>query len=121
MPKPLLPKYVRLLVFRERLAAALAASSGKAAKRLIDDTLNGVEDELTDIPFDPNHWRNDGRLYPAQDDNAEDVPGHPEVTSYTSKGHETFIRENGAFEIRDRFTGEVFFSKPGSDGRGVWS
>jgi hypothetical protein len=95
--------------------------SGDEAKRFIDDTLNSVEDELTDIPFDPSNWRTDGRMYPVQDDNAGDVDGHPEVTSYRSRRHETLIRENGAFEIRDARTQEVLVAKPGSDGKGVWS
>jgi hypothetical protein len=56
-----------------------------------------------------------------QDDNASDVEGHPEVTSYRSRKHETLIRANGAFEIRDAKTKEVIVAKPGSDGKGVWT
>jgi hypothetical protein len=110
-----------LEVFIERLRSAPLASDGLEAKQLIDETLNTVEDELTDIPFDPDHWRTDGRMYPVQDDNAGDVDGHPEVTSYRSKKHETLIRTNGAFEIRDARTLDVLIAKAGSDGRGVWS
>jgi hypothetical protein len=60
-------------------------------------------------------------MYPPEDDSAADVEGHPEVTSYRSRGHETFIRSNGSFEIRDAETGETVIEKVGSDGRGVWS
>lgn len=118
---PLIPKPERLRVFVERLRELPPATSGEEAKRLIDDTLNAVEDELTDIPYDPSSWRTDGRMYPVQDDNASDVDGHPDVTSYRSRKHETLIRTNGAFEIRDAKTKEVLVAKPGSDGKGVWS
>ncbi|MEP6863178.1 MAG: hypothetical protein ABJE66_21315 [Deltaproteobacteria bacterium] len=121
MPKPFFPKPVRLLVFQERLNTAQPLSNGTDAKRLIDETLNAVEDELTDIPYDPNNWRTDGRMYPVQEDNADSLDGYPGVTSYRSRKHETFVRENGAFEIRDLITGEIFVSKAGSDGKGVWS
>jgi hypothetical protein len=60
-------------------------------------------------------------MYPVQEDNASNLDGYPEVTSYRSRKHETLIRKNGAFEIRDAKTEEVFLSKPGSDGKGVWS
>ncbi|MBK9034495.1 MAG: hypothetical protein IPL61_25055 [Myxococcales bacterium] len=56
-----------------------------------------------------------------QDDNASDVEGHPGVTSYRSRKHETLIRTNGAFEIRDALTKDVVVTKAGADGHGVWS
>jgi hypothetical protein len=121
MSRPLIPKPVRLQVFLDELRKAALASNAGAAKKLIDDTLNAVEDDLTDIPYNPGQWRTDGRMYPVQEDNAGDVEGHPGITSYRSRKHETLIRENGAFEIRDANTGEVLISKPGSDGKGVWS
>lgn len=91
------------------------------ARQRIDETLNEVEDELSGVPFDPSHWRTDGRMYPVQDDNASDVDGHPDVTSYRSFKHETLIRNNGAFEIRDLRAKEVVVAKLGCDGKGVWS
>lgn len=60
-------------------------------------------------------------MYPAQDDNASDVEGYPEVVRYRSRRHETFVRDNGAFEIRDVRTEVVLVAKPGFDGKGVWS
>src|SRR5262245_56740491 len=121
MTKPLIPKLIRLHEFVTWLRELPPATHGSEAKRFIDDTLNAVESELTDIPFDPANWRTDGRMYPVQDDNASDVDGYPEVTSYRSRKHETLIRCNGAFEIRDARTKEVIVAKPGSDGKGVWS
>jgi hypothetical protein len=116
-----LPKPIRLRVFLDRLAEALPAADAAAAKQLVDDTLNAVENELTDIPCDPSQWRTDGRMYPAQEDSASDVEGFPGVTSYRSRKHETLVRDNGAIEIRDAHSLEVMLSKPGRDGKGVWS
>ena len=79
-----------------------------------------MENEFTDIPFDPDNWRTDGRLYPAHEDSASEVDGFPNVTRFRSKGHETFIGANGAYEIHDLRTKQVVYSKPGTDGRGVW-
>lgn len=56
-----------------------------------------------------------------KDDSAADVPDYPNVTSYRHRRHETFIAENGAFEIRSVDTGDVAITKPGADGKGVWS
>jgi hypothetical protein len=60
-------------------------------------------------------------MYPAHEDSAADVPGHPDVTSYRSRGHETLIRDNGAVEIRVVGTQQVIFERRGADGRGVWA
>ena len=120
MSKPLVPKSVRVQELLQRLRTAPAAGTEDDAKRLIDETLNEVEDELTDIPFNPERWRTDGRMYPVQDDYASVVDAHPDITSYRSRRHETFIRANGAFEIRDVLTNEVLLAKPGADGTGVW-
>jgi hypothetical protein len=118
---PPIPKKVRFAEFIRRLQALPPATSHDEARRQIEETLNQVEDELSGVPFDPAHWRTDGRMYPPQDDSASDVEGHPDMTSYRSRGHETFVAKNGAFEIRDVQTGEVVLHKPGSDGKGVWS
>lgn len=87
----------------------------------MDEVLTAVEDELSGIPFDPERWRTDGRMYAAQDDSAADVAGHPSVTAYRHRRHETFVAENGAIEIRSLDTDQVVFAKPGADGKGVWS
>lgn len=119
--EPPIPKRVRFQEFVRRLSLLPAAASDDEARRQLDDTLNAVEDELSGVPFDPDHWRTDGRMYPAQDDSAADVPGYPNVTSYRHRRHETFIAENGAFEIRSVDTGDVVIAKLGADGKGVWS
>ena len=101
------------------------------------NTLNEVEDELTPFPYDPadldpsSRRRATDRMYPVQDDNVNDVVGHPKVKQLTSVGEQTFIGDNGAIEIRSKrradgslavpaTTGRLLFARPGLDGRGVW-
>lgn len=60
-----------------RMEMAAAATDFASAKKLLDDTLNAVEDELTDIPYDPTLWESDGRMYPVQDDNVRSVTDRP--------------------------------------------
>jgi len=119
MPPTPIPKQVRFAEFIRRLSLLPAASSHDEARSLIDQTLNRVEDELSGVPFDPEHWKTDGRMYPVQDDNATDAEGAPGVTSYRSVAHETLIAPNGAFEIRNVKTDTIEISKPGADGKGV--
>ena len=68
----------------------------------------------------PERWQTDGRLYPPLPDSRRPVPGYPDVTRWRSKGHNTYIRENGAMEIVTVREGEIVFRAPGRDGRGVW-
>lgn len=116
-----LPKRVRFEEFPRRLRSLPVFDNHLAAKRGIDETLNAVEDEFSGVLFDPSSWRTDGRMYPVQEDRDYDVEGAPEVTSYISFKHETLVRENGAFEIRDRSSKAAVIAKVGSDGKGVWS
>lgn len=114
------PKTQRLQEVYRRLADAPAARTFAEMRRQLDDILNEVEDQLTNIPYDPDRWVTDGRLYPVQDDNVYDVDGHPEVTLLRARRTGIYIGGNGAIEIRDAVSGAVHFSKPGADGRGVW-
>ena len=85
---------------------------------LLSSVLNEVEDELSDIPNSPHNWQSDGRMYPPQMDSARDVPGRSDLIRFRSRGHNTFVRENGAIEILD-LQNSALFSKFGADGRGV--
>ena len=87
---------------------------------MLSETLNEVEDELTEIPYNPERWQTDGRLDPPLPDSRRPVPDHPEVTRWRSKGHNTYIRNNGAIEIVTTTGHELVFRAPGADGQGVW-
>jgi hypothetical protein len=115
-----LPKEDRVEEFLRRLAQATAAASFEEAYELLCRTLNAVEDQLTTIPFDPQSWQTDGRLYPPEMDNARAVEGHENVKRFRCRGHNTFIAVNGAIEIRAVRGDAVLFKKDGMDGHGVW-
>lgn len=87
---------------------------------VLSTTLNEVEDELAGILYNPERWQTDGRLYPPLPDSRRPVPGYPDVTRWRSKGHNTYIRNNGAIEIVTVREGQIVFRAPGRDGRGVW-
>lgn len=87
---------------------------------MLTSTLNEVEDELTGIPYNPGRWATDGRLYPPLPDNRRPVPDRPDLARWRSKGHNTYIRNNGAIEIVRIQDDLVVFRKAGMDGRGVW-
>jgi hypothetical protein len=114
------PKAQRLQEVYRRLAQAHAAMTFMEMRSQLEEVLNAVEDELTDIPYDPLRWATDGRLYPVQDDNLYDVEGNPRVRLLRARGSMVYIGDNGAIEILDAVSGVVEFSKPGADGRGVW-
>ena len=73
---------------------------------------------MTDIPFDPDAWLSDGRMYPPQGDSRRKVPGRNDLVRYRSLGHNTWIGANGAIRIAG-VDGQVFLEKPGADGRTV--
>jgi hypothetical protein len=101
-------------------------------------TVIEVENEFTPFPYDPevlnpsNRLKPTDRMYPVQDDNINDVPGHPALRMLTSAGEHTFIGINGSIEIRSKkladgsranppeTLGVLIVEKVGQDGRGVW-
>lgn len=85
----------------------------------METTLNEVEDELTGIPYNPESWMTDGRLYPPMDDNLYQVPGKPSMKRFRTKGHNIFISETGAIHIEKVRDGKVVFQHPDATGKGV--
>jgi hypothetical protein len=101
--------------FCRRLSAAPVVVSFDEAYEQLCDILNQVEDDLTDIPFNPDAWQTDGRMYPPQLDNLRDVPDRPRVKRFRSRRHSIYIADNGAIEIRTEPDGQLTLSKPGAD------
>lgn len=116
------PKAVRFAAFLEELKNAQPVSSFDEAYELVCQTLIRVEDTLTSIPYDPEAWQTDGRMYPPQDDSKRAVADHEYVTRFRSRGHNTYISANGAIEIQEVGSNpaKVVFAKSGTDGKGVW-
>jgi hypothetical protein len=116
----LVSKQERFEEFCRRLQGMPRARSFAEAYEQLCSILNEVEDELTAIPFNPDNWQTDGRMYPPQPDSMREVDGHPEVRRFRSRAHNTFIGDNGSIEIQVASSKAVAFSKPGEDSRGVW-
>lgn len=114
----MLPKGARLVAFFEVLKNAPSAATEEEALHQLTQLLNAVEDLLTAVPYDPDAWQTDGRMYPPRADARHEDPDRPAVARYRSVAHNTFIGRNGAIEIRF-LTGEIILSKPGADGREV--
>jgi hypothetical protein len=107
------PKHIRRAEFFRRLNQAALAGSVAEALALISNILNDVEDEMTGIPYAPEKWQEDGRMYPPQADSIHPAADRPGFIRLRSRAHNTFIGEDGAIEIFD-LEGNVVVSKPGA-------
>jgi hypothetical protein len=114
------PKSERFAEFLRRLGSAPAAATFSEAYEQLGVVLNEVEDSMTSIPFNPELWQTDGRMYPPQADSIREVEGQPKVKRFRSLRHNTYLGENGALGISSAPEGEVVLAKPGADGKGVW-
>ncbi len=110
-------KKERLQKIFEIMASLPCASSAEEAYELLSDTINGFEDKHSGVPYNPDSWREDGRIYPPQPDSMKFYQG-TNIRIYRSKAHRTWVAPNGAIEIRD-LSDQICFSKAGSDGRTV--
>jgi len=84
---------------------------------LIESVLNGVEDRHSGVPFRPENWRFDGRMYPPQDD-AERKSPIAGVRVFRTRGHRVWIAANGASRITTARPPEerTILDKAGKDG-----
>src|SRR5262245_55097052 len=114
----------RLQIIYGRLAAAPAASTREEMWAQLNETIDAVEDEFSELAYAPTSWRVYRRIYGPQADSARDVAGWPKVIRYRHSQHNSFIGDNGSIEIQVAAapgrSGEVVFSKRGSDEKGVW-
>jgi hypothetical protein len=118
----LLPKLQRLELFLDRLRGKESASDHDAAMALLSNTLNGVEDEVSGVPYNSEEPGSDGRMYPPNARFRYPKWEQAGIRCYRQVAHATFIANNGAVEIRARTgseLGQIIFEKPGRDGRRV--
>ena len=108
----------RLREFFRRVEEAPTRSSASQARALIEVTLNAVEDELTEVPFNPATASTDGRMYPPQDDNQRLVRGRDDVVRFRNRQHNMFIGADGAIRIED-LEGTCLINKPDANGRTI--
>lgn len=112
-------KTARFVEFLGRLSVAPSCLSFEEAYDVLCFTLNAVEDELTTIPYAPERWMSDGRMYPPQLDSMHEVPDRPRVKRFRSRAHNTFIGDNGSLLIEDAGTRQTLFAKAGQNGQEV--
>lgn len=110
-----LSKGSRLKMFYERLNTAAPVNNPKDAIKLINNTLDDVEDAYSGIKKArgiPD--RDDGRMYGILDEKfvttLEDG-----TTQALTKGHKVLIKENGSFTIQERKTGKIVLEKSGKE------
>ncbi|MEN9865932.1 MAG: hypothetical protein RL748_1522, partial [Pseudomonadota bacterium] len=107
-----LDKKARLGIFLTRLSEAETATSESNGMALISSVLNQVEDEFTNIAYNPDAWADDGRMYPPQQDNRRSH--NAKVGRYRSRSHNTLIACNGAIRI-ESLSQRILLDKPGAD------
>jgi hypothetical protein len=111
-----LSKTERTKIFLERLAAERPAGSANQALALLAEVLNAVENEFSGVPYRPEHWKTDGRMYPPQEDSRVRCPERPSLRKYRNKGHYNFIGLNGSIRI-ETLDAQILLDKRGEDGR----
>ena len=107
----------RLALFLNTLELAPPSSNCETALSLISETLNAIEDQHSGVPYNPDTWQTDGRMYPPQLDQ-EKVSDRPHCRLFRSKGHRIYIGANGAIRI-ERVKGKdriLVLDKAGADG-----
>jgi hypothetical protein len=112
----MLSKVKRLQEFFKRLDAAPPASSADAAFDLLAETLNTIEDEFSGVPFRPENWETDGRMYPPKEDSRIKCPERPSLRKYRNKRHYNYIGHNGSIRI-ETLDAKILLDKSGQDGR----
>lgn len=106
----------RFALFVREMQEAVPAASFEEARLLLETVLNSVEDRHSGASFCPENWRDDGRMYPPQDD-AERKISIAGVRLFRTRGHRVWFAANGAIRITEAADGKVVLDKPGKDGR----
>lgn len=112
----------RFALFVQELGDVAPAATFDEARDQLETILNRIEDAHSGAPFRPDHWRDDGRMYPPGDDYERRSPFRG-ARLFRTRGHYVLIGENGAIRISsarrpvDAPDAEVILDKPGNDGR----
>jgi hypothetical protein len=109
----------RFALFLAAMEEAPAARDLASARALLEDMLNRIENAHSGVPFDPEKWKTDGRMYPPLDDE-ERISPIPDTSLFISRKHRIWIGANGAVRIERRLPpnpGFVELDKPGGDGK----
>jgi hypothetical protein len=112
-----LPRKERFELFLQRLEGADPADSAESALALLRRILNEVEDEHSGVPYNPDNWQTDGRLYPPLDDRVKEAPGRPGMLVGSSLQHLSYFGANGAIQVYHKRARAVVLDKPGADGK----
>jgi len=107
----------RFALFVREMEEAAPAASFEEARQLLEAKLNKIEDAHSGVPFRPENWRQDGRMYPPQDD-AEKKTKITGIRIFRTRGHRVWIATNGAIRITTAGTAEdqIVLDKAGRDG-----
>ncbi|MEA3028743.1 MAG: hypothetical protein QOG13_68 [Sphingomonadales bacterium] len=107
----------RFALFVREMEEAAPAASFEEARQLLEAKLNEVEDAHSGVRFCPGNWRDDGRMYPPQDDSERKSPT-AEVRVFRTRGHRVWIAANGAIRITTAGTphDRIVLDKAGKDG-----
>ena len=93
------------------------ADNGIFAKLQLDTTLNIVENNFCNLPWNPAEPSD--RLYPAGEDFRRNS-GSDDVATYRNRAHYSHFAVNGAILIEKQLgANAIVFSKSGADGRNV--
>jgi hypothetical protein len=105
----------RLCLCFERLNAAPAAANYPENRELLTAIWNRVEDEHSGVPYNPDNWSSDGRMYPPSEDQRQPMIEEHKVV-FHSRGHRITFFHNGRIIIevrRGSDRGKTVLDKPG--------
>lgn len=104
----------RFALFVHEMREAASVATIEEARLLLETILNGVEDRHSGVPYVPENWQADGRMYPPHEDFEKrcDLPG---VRMFRTRGHRVFFAANGAIRIAG-LDGKIALDKAGKDG-----
>ncbi len=109
----------RFALFLAALEQVAPANDRVSARALLENTLNLIEETHSGVPFDPERWMIDGRMYPPHDD-FERPCSIAGAVLFHSVAHAIWFAANGAIRIEARRgpdKGRVELDKVGTDGK----